>query len=82
MQTRGPLAAFVCRHVPSLRAVGGDINAAEVAGVRANRVLISAFGIGGAVAGFGGGLQAYALISASSAVSVGRRLKDWKMKPM
>lgn len=53
----------------SLRAVGGDINAAEVAGVRAKRVLVSAFAIGGAVAGFGGGLQAYALVSASSAVS-------------
>ena len=53
----------------SLRAVGGDIGAAEVAGVRTKRVLIGAFAIGGAVAGFGGGLQAYALVSASSAVS-------------
>ena len=53
----------------SLRAVGGDIGAAEVAGVRTKRVLISTFAIGGAVAGFGGGLQAYALVSASSAVS-------------
>jgi ribose/xylose/arabinose/galactoside ABC-type transport system permease subunit len=59
----------VTRFGTSLRAVGGDINAAEVAGVRTHRVLIGAFAIGGAVAGFGGGLQAYALVSASSAVS-------------
>jgi ribose/xylose/arabinose/galactoside ABC-type transport system permease subunit len=53
----------------SLRAVGGDATAAEVAGIRTRRVLISAFAIGGAVAGFGGGIQAYALVSASSAVT-------------
>ena len=53
----------------SVRAVGGDRAAAAVAGLDTRRTLVLTFMIGGFVAAVGGGLQSYALATASSTVS-------------
>jgi ribose/xylose/arabinose/galactoside ABC-type transport system permease subunit len=53
----------------SVRAVGGDRAAAAVAGIDTRRTLVLTFMIGGVVAAVGGGLQSYALATASSTVS-------------
>jgi ribose/xylose/arabinose/galactoside ABC-type transport system permease subunit len=53
----------------SVRAIGGDRASAAVAGIDTRRTLIFTFMIGGFVAAVGGGLQSYALATASSTVS-------------
>lgn len=50
-----------------LKAAGGDRRAAEVAGVRTQRILVETFGLGAGLAGLSGALLGYALSSASPA---------------
>jgi ribose transport system permease protein len=59
----------ITRFGTSVRAIGGDRAAAAVAGIATKRTLVVTFMIGGFVAGVGGGLQSYALATASSTVS-------------
>lgn len=50
-----------------LKATGGDRRAAEVAGVRTQRILIEAFGLSAGLAGLSGALLGYGLSSANPA---------------
>jgi ribose transport system permease protein len=54
---------------PTVRALGGDRRACEVAGVRVGRALVAVFATAGFIAAVGGALHSYALLSATSAVN-------------
>jgi ribose/xylose/arabinose/galactoside ABC-type transport system permease subunit len=54
---------------PTMRAVGGDRRASEVAGIRTTRTLALTMGLGGLVAAAGGGLHAFTSSAAVSDVS-------------
>jgi ribose transport system permease protein len=54
-----------------MRAVGGDKSAARISGVRTGLVVTATLALGGAVAGFGGAINAFSASAANSTVTFG-----------